>query len=168
MVLVTYPLRVAADRSRADKKGYSTHKWSSRKGGKPVPWPNTFWLVCPDVATAVGTLEHAGLVRDFHNKFVVGHETYDPVSAAKFARQHARYAAYRWSLLTEEDRLYCVQEGYDAVLRDCGVGGLRFVNQVKCLHLQYGHYLASGGDNVAGEWTRAELDRGGERVVLGS
>ena len=168
VVLVTYPLRVAADRSRADKKGYSTHKWSSRKASQPVPWPNTFWLVCPDVATAVGTLEHAGLVRDFHNKFVVGHETYDPVSAAKFARQHARYAAYRWSLLTEEDRLYCVQEGYDAVLRDCGVGGLRFVNQVKCLHLQYGHYLASGGDNVAGEWTRAELDRGGERVVLGS
>jgi hypothetical protein len=39
------------------------------------------------------------------------------------------------------------------------VGGLRFANQVKCLHLQYAHYLASGGDNLVGSWVQAEIDR---------
>lgn len=45
------------------------------------------------------------------------------------------------------------------MLRDCGVGGLRFANQVKCLHLHYAHYLASGGDNLVGSWVQSELDR---------
>ena len=167
MVLVTYPLRVAYDRSRAGRKGYSTHKWDSRKRDGRVPWTNTFWLVCPEVVSAVGRLEHAGLVRDFHAKFVVGDPTHDADAAATFAKQHARYAAFRWSLLSDEDKEHCEKEGYASVLRDCGVGGLRFVNQVKCLHLQYGHYLASGGDNVVGEWTRAELVRRGESIGQG-
>jgi hypothetical protein len=67
-------------------------------------------------------------------------------------------------ILSDDDKEHCEKEGYASVLRDCGVGGLRFVNQVKCLHLQYGHYLASGGDNVVGEWTRAELVRRGESI----
>ena len=167
VVLVTYPLRVAYDRSRAGRKGYSTHKWDSRKKDGRVPWTNTFWLVCPEVVSAVGRLEHAGLVRDFHAKFVVGDPTHDADAAATFAKQHARYAAFRWSLLSDEDKEHCEKEGYASVLRDCGVGGLRFVNQVKCLHLQYGHYLASGGDNVVGEWTRAELVRRGESIGQG-
>jgi hypothetical protein len=30
---------------------------------------------------------------------------------------------------------------------------------VKCLHVHYAHFLASGGDNVVGEWVHEELER---------
>lgn len=176
-VLVCYPLRVAHDPTRADIRGYSKNKWKSKKGQKPVPWPNTFWLVCPETAGLVGQLEHQGLIQEYHARFVspeVAAElaeargkgnnegettTYSPEDAAVFARQHIEYGEYRWSLLSAEDTDYAEQEGYRTVLRDCGVGGLRFFNQVKCLHLHYAHYLASGGDNLVGRWVQEEIDR---------
>ena len=193
-----------------------SQKWKSRKGTKPVPWPNTFWLVCPKTAGIVGQLEHQGLIQKYHAMFVSpevaatrkknekktggdeGDEgdddeennnnrdeegaavnardatrqgsdsgasssssssSYSPKDAATFARQHEAYARYRWSLLTPEDAEYATREGYKSVLADCGVGGLRFTNQVKCLHLHYAHYLASGGDNLVGSWVQAEIDR---------
>jgi hypothetical protein len=69
-VLVCYPLRVAHDPSRADVRGFSKNKWRSKKGAKPVPWPNTFWLVCPETAGKVGQLEHQGLIQKYHARFV--------------------------------------------------------------------------------------------------
>jgi hypothetical protein len=49
---------------------------------------------------------------------------------ALFERQHYDYGRYRWSLLNPEDAVYAEAEGYRPVLRDCGVGGLRFPTQV--------------------------------------
>ena len=43
------------------------------------------------------------------------------------------------------------------MLRECGVGGLRVPEQVKCLHLHYAHFLATG-DNLVGEWCENELE----------
>ena len=47
--------------------------------------------------------------------------------------------------------------GDDAILEKCGVGGLRVPEQVKCLHLHYAHFLATG-DNLVGEWCQNALD----------
>lgn len=83
---------------------------------------------------------------------------------ALFERQHTEYGRYRWSLLSPEDAAYCKSEGYASVLHDCGVGGLRYPTQVKCLHLHYAHFLATG-DNLVGSWVQKEIDRQGSSVT---
>lgn len=161
-VLVLYPLRVAHDPARAADRGFSTRKWNSRAGAAPVPWPNTFWLCCPKLVRAVGALEHSSdptPMRRFQERLVAGEDASAKADAATFAEQHRNYAAFRWSLLTSEDRASAIREGYEPALRTAGIGGLRHATQVKCLHVHYAHFLASGGDNVVGEWVHEELER---------
>ena len=38
--------------------------------------------------------------------------------------------------------------GFASALRDGGVGGLRFDNQIKCLHAQLAHFLAGGSNPI--------------------
>jgi hypothetical protein len=169
-VIECYPLRVAHDPSKSAKgSGFSAAKWDSKSGEEPVPWPNTFWLVDPTLVAKVGQLEHEGLIVKYNKRLGfkpremerrereiaagIAHskETaktdpeYDADAARAFARQHEAYGQRRWSLLTEEDKAFATERGFDAVIRDLGVGGLRYKNQVKCLHLHYAHWLASGG-----------------------
>ena len=163
-VLVCYPLRVAQDLNRSSTKGYSTNKWNPKVGSQPVPWPNTFWLCCPDVIGKIGKLEHSGLIKKFNARFRWPEKEEDLEAAARdaeqFAKQHTNYAEFRWNLLSEADKAYSLENGYDEILRKCGVGGLRVPQQVKCLHLHYAHYLATG-DNMVGEWCQQELDKEG-------
>ena len=68
--------------------------------------------------------------------------------AALLAQAHADYGATRWAALTPDDREWCLErEEFARVLRDTGVGGLRFPSQVKCLHAHYAHFL---GDPLGG------------------
>jgi len=152
-VLACYPLRVLYNTERSATPSFSDRKWDSRKGTAPVPFPNTFWLVCPEANQQVGTLEHDGLIKSFAARL-----REDPAMQESFDAAHAEFAALRWSLLTDEDRSYAVAEGFEAVLKDCGVGGLRYNSQVKCLHLHYSHYLATGS-NTVGLWVKQELEK---------
>ena len=73
---------------------------------------------------------------------------------------HRRYGEQRWALLTEDDRAWCERKGYDAVLRDTGVGGIRDAGAVRCLHVHLAHALATGGGNLVGRWVLEALSRG--------
>jgi hypothetical protein len=66
----------------------------------------------------------------------------------------------RWELLTERDRAMCEDAGgeYVDALKIRGIGGYHSDAQVKCLHVHYAHYLATGGDNVVGAWVQELLD----------
>ena len=160
-VLECYPLRRTLSVARSETKGFSKHKWNPRVGDRPVPWPNTFWLCCPDLIASVGKLEHRGLIKKHNARFRIPDAEPDPAraraDAKRFAAQHARYASHRWRLLSPADQTYARREGYDAILEKCGVGGLRVPEQVKCLHLHYAHFLATG-DNLVGEWCQNALD----------
>jgi hypothetical protein len=46
------------------------------------------------------------------------------------------------------------------VLRWTGVGGVRYPNQIKCLHQHYAHHLATG-NSLIGSWVQQVLDAGG-------
>ena len=81
---------------------------------------------------------------------------YDAAAAREFARQHEAYGSHRWSLLSEEDKAFATERGFDFVIRDVGIGGLRYKNQVKCLHLHYAHWLVTR-DNIVGGWVHDEL-----------
>ena len=157
-VLQCYPLRVtgaetAADASyegHRDIRGGSANKW---KDDAPVPWPNMYWLVDPELSRHAGRLEHEGLVQSWQKEVNT-----NAAFAAELERAHREYAATRWALLTDEDRRYCeLRPKFLEALREGGIGGLRFDTQIKCLHLQLAHSLA-GGENPVGKRVLAALE----------
>jgi len=101
-----------------------------------TPMPTRFWLVDPDVARQVGTLESTGGVR-------AAEEAVDPVALAD---AHRRYAA---------ERDAAVPQGHHGPVPFGGVGGTR--RGVKCLHAHYAWWLA-GGEDPVGAWVHAALD----------
>lgn len=101
-----------------------------------TPMPTRYWLVDPQIRSAIGTLESAGGVR--HAEAAV--------SADDLAAAHARYAA---------ERDAHVPTGYDGPRPSGGVGGTR--QGVKCLHAHYAWFLA-GGDDPVGRWVEDRLN----------
>lgn len=105
------------------------------------PFPTFFYLTCPRAASAVGTLEAAGLMREMSERLGTDHEL-----AAAFQDAHRDYLARR-----------------DAVERlpgDPGVGGMP--TRVKCLHVLVAHALAAGlGVNPLGDEALAALPNWG-------
>jgi hypothetical protein len=154
-VLMCYPLRIQHDMERSRSRGFSTAKWACDATTR-YPWPNLFWLTCPEALRRVGRLEHNGRIRSFQER-IHG----DDEARAVFNAQHARFAALRWKTLTEEDRAWCEERGgaYVDALKERGIGGYYSYDQVKCLHVHYAHYLATG-DNIVGEWVQELLDAG--------
>ena len=84
--------------------------------------------------------------------------------ATALAAAHRAYATARWAALSEEDREFCTKRGYASVLRDTGVAGLRFENQIKCLHAHCAHALA-GGQNPIGARVLEALARGDDAAA---
>lgn len=120
-----------------------------------VPWTNIFWLVDPTLIREVGRLETVGYIEAFSARLANDAEAF-----AQHVRAHHEYAAERWALLSKAEQSYAEAEGYDRVLRWTGVGGIRYPNQVKCLHQHYAHHLATG-KSLIGWWVQQALDAGG-------
>ncbi|MEX0592639.1 MAG: DUF501 domain-containing protein [Nitriliruptoraceae bacterium] len=96
-----------------------------------TPFPTTFWLTCPALRSAVGTLEAD------HAMVGLNQRLGDDVDlAADYAQAHKRYVRFRNQL-------------GDPLPGEPGSGGMP--HRVKCLHVHVGHHLATG-DNVIGEW----------------
>jgi hypothetical protein len=164
-VLKCYPMRVTGQASaedgthknRREVRCRTKRKWTD---DEPVPWPNLYWLVDPLLSQRVGKLESAGLVQEWQREIA-----HDERFAAGLAAAHREYAVTRWATLDDDDREYCLsRESFVGVLRDFGVGGLRFDNQIKCLHAQLAHYLAGGRNPVGARVWRMlqaeDLDHG--------
>jgi hypothetical protein len=125
----------------------------SAPGRLGIPQPTTFWLVDADLSAALSRLEYQGAV-----KAAEAWLAEDPARAARYAREHRLYAAFRWSLLSEEEKAQLAGTPQEKVLRDSGIGGMgeTAVPAVKCLHLQMGWALAHPGA-VLGEWLEGRL-----------
>ncbi|HEY7484434.1 MAG TPA: DUF501 domain-containing protein [Streptosporangiaceae bacterium] len=101
-----------------------------------TPFPTLFYLTCPKAASAVGTLEASGLMREMTARLAT-----DPDLAERYHAAHADYRTRR-----------------DAAARDDGIeplpagtqtaGGMP--NRVKCLHALVAHELAVPGSNPLG------------------
>ena len=103
-----------------------------------TPMPTRYWLVDPEVVTAVSRLESSGGVRAAEAA----------VDAGDLARAHAEYAAERDAALPAD---------HDGPRPHGGVAGT--ARGVKCLHAHYAWYLA-GGDDPVGFWVAAQLTDG--------
>jgi uncharacterized protein len=90
-----------------------------------TPFPTTFYLTCPRVAAAIGTLEGSGLMREQTERLVV-----DADLAVAQRRAHQDYLQRRAAL------------GEAAEIAGTSAGGMP--DRVKCLHALVAHALAAG------------------------
>lgn len=104
-----------------------------------TPFPTTYYLTCPRLAGAIGTLESTGLMREMEAELAQ-----DPELAAQYRAAHDRY-------LIDREKLGAVPE-----LEGISAGGMP--NRVKCLHVLIAQSLACGpGVNPFGDRALAML-----------
>jgi len=98
-----------------------------------TPFPTVYYLTCPRLAGAIGTLEAAGVMASMSARLAE-----DADLAAAYARAHEAYLADRAEL------------GNVPEIDGISAGGMP--NRVKCLHVLVGHSLAAGpGVNPLGD-----------------
>lgn len=98
-----------------------------------TPFPTLYYLTCPRLAGAIGTLEASGLMAEMTDRL-----TRDDALAAHYATAHAQY-------LAEREAIAHVPE-----IDGISAGGMP--TRVKCLHVLVGHALAKGpGVNPLGD-----------------
>ena len=98
-----------------------------------TPFPTLFYLTCPRVNSAIGTLEASGVMREMSERLME-----DATLMAAYAKAHEAY-------LAEREQLGQVPE-----IAGISAGGMP--ERVKCLHVLVGHALAAGpGVNPLGD-----------------
>ena len=104
-----------------------------------TPFPTLCYLTCPRAASAIGTLESSGLMREMTDRLHT-----DPELAAAYRAAHEAYLARREQL------------GHVPQIAGISAGGMP--NRVKCLHVLVAHALAAGpGVNPLGDEALALL-----------
>jgi hypothetical protein len=104
-----------------------------------TPFPTTFYLTCPRAASAIGTLEAGGLMRQMTERLAT-----DPELAAAYRAAHEDYLSRR------------AQLGDVPEIDGVSAGGMP--TRVKCLHVLVAHALAAGpGVNPLGDEALAAL-----------
>ena len=104
-----------------------------------TPFPTLYYLTCPRAASAIGSLESSGLMREMTDRLRT-----DPELAASYRAAHEAYLARREQL------------GHVPQIAGISAGGMP--NRVKCLHVLVAHALAAGpGVNPLGDEALALL-----------
>lgn len=98
-----------------------------------TPFPTSYYLTCPRLASAIGTLESQGVMREMEARLHTDHDL-----AAQYRKAHEHY-------LIKREELGHVEE-----IAGISAGGMP--DRVKCLHVLAGHALAAGpGVNPLGD-----------------
>ena len=104
-----------------------------------TPFPTLYYVTCPRLSGAIGTLEASGLMAEMSLRLVD-----DGALADAYADAHRSYLAERESL------------GHVPEIEGVSAGGMP--HRVKCLHVLVGHALAAGpGVNPLGDEALALL-----------
>lgn len=118
------------------------------------PFPTLYYVTCPRLTGAIGTLEGSGLMREMSDRLAE-----DAELAERYGRAHERYLAQREAILPVPE------------IERVSAGGMP--TRVKCLHVLVGQSLADGpgvnplGDEalamLAGAWPIGTCAAGGDR-----
>ncbi|MFT4300087.1 MAG: DUF501 domain-containing protein [Aeromicrobium sp.] len=104
-----------------------------------TPFPTLYYLTCPRLAGAIGTLEASGVMADMTQRLAE-----DADLAAAYRAAHESYLAEREAI------------GHVPEIDGISAGGMP--TRVKCLHVLVGHALAKGpGVNPLGDEAVAML-----------
>ncbi|MBB6173487.1 hypothetical protein HNR23_003547 [Nocardiopsis mwathae] len=101
-----------------------------------TPFPTLYYLTCPRAASAIGTLEADGVMREMQARLAD-----DPELRAAYTRAHESYVAER-DEQARRDGVEPLPPGMQSA------GGMP--TRVKCLHALVGHELAEPGTNPFG------------------
>ncbi|TMR41776.1 DUF501 domain-containing protein [Actinomadura geliboluensis] len=101
-----------------------------------TPFPTLFYLTCPKAASAIGTLEGSGIMRDMQARLAD-----DPSLKDAYAAAHEDYLRRR-DEATREEGVEPLPAGMQSA------GGMP--DRVKCLHALVAHELAVPGVNPFG------------------
>jgi uncharacterized protein len=108
-----------------------------------TPFPTLYYLTCPRLCSAIGTLEAGGTMREMTERLAT-----DPELADAYRRAHESYLAER--------------DAIEPLGHSVSAGGMP--DRVKCLHVHVAHALAAGpgvnpfGDEalkIIGPWYRS-------------
>lgn len=103
------------------------------------PFPTTYYLTCPAVASRIGTLEASGLMAEMTARLAA-----EPDLAGRYGDAHRAYLADR--------ARYADDAGLGPVPEIDGVSAGGMPTRVKCLHALAAHALAAGpGVNPFGD-----------------
>lgn len=98
-----------------------------------TPFPTLYYVTCPRLAGAIGTLEASGLMREMSARLLE-----DPALSEAYHEAHRAYLAEREAI------------GHVPQIAGISAGGMP--TRVKCLHVLVGHSLAKGpGLNTLGD-----------------
>lgn len=98
-----------------------------------TPFPTLYYLTCPRLTGAIGTLEASGLMAEWSQRLID-----EPGLAAAYRAAHESYLAEREAI------------GHVPEIDGISAGGMP--DRVKCLHVLVGHSLAKGpGVNPLGD-----------------
>ncbi|MFI6788704.1 DUF501 domain-containing protein [Nonomuraea sp. NPDC050383] len=100
------------------------------------PFPTLYYLTCPRAASAIGTLEGSGLMREMQARLADA-----PELAAAYQAAHDDYIARR-DKAAEDEGMEPLPRGMQST------GGMP--SRVKCLHALVAHELAVPGSNPFG------------------
>ena len=132
---------------------------------RPKPFPTMLWMTQSALHARVCKLEDAGWIVRL-DKRLKAPDANGAVHRAAMEAAHRSYAAARWALLTEEDRQYLSEQGWEATVRDTGVAGIHDFHSVKCLHGHYAHFLSRPQDgNIIGQWVDELLANADDATV---
>ncbi|PIE54293.1 MAG: hypothetical protein CSA35_07075 [Dethiosulfovibrio peptidovorans] len=121
---------------------------------KGWPFPTSFWLSCPWLIRAIGTIES--------NQGVSRLEKHLITRFREWRQYQMDHGSLRLMLLNRAERrfLRLHRRSVWSVLRSGGVGGVRYLRSkeptVKCLHLQVASWLALG-DHPGEDWLTQEV-----------
>lgn len=98
-----------------------------------TPFPTLYWLTCPVKVKAVARLEDSGWAARLINMLSCDTEVQTNLIQAQQEYGEARKCGVR-------DTAHPVY--------DKGIGGVRDLDAIKCLHAHYAHYLVSGSNPI--------------------
>lgn len=105
------------------------------------PFPTLYYLTDPKTVEMVSRLEDKGLIKKFENEIAENNVLrHDFLKAQEqYIKERKRLAGKKLNELEESKRL---------IINETGIGGVKDLTKIKCLHAHYAHYLATGKNPI--------------------
>ena len=111
-------------------------------------------MTCQELRSKISRLEDAGWVKKLQRRLMS-----DDEYKAQMLKAHRLYSEFRWSLLSEQDKQFLVDNNWADAMKKVGIAGIRDYSMVKCLHTHYSHYVSRPDHgNVVGRWVQELLE----------
>ena len=125
------------------------------------PFPTLYWLCSKDLHKAISQIETSGWVKQIEQELQI-----DPELKQRYRQNHQDYVRTRDHYLTTTQRQRIAELGFAELFQKYGIGGIAQWDKVRCLHMQYAHYLCASetSRNVIG--IRMEQEFGLSKLAI--